>query len=264
MNNLKTFYKLDQVGDIPAEDLIRYAIDGHLTLSVNLTAGLLYEPCKPYKELDPLYRPPLLQPDELVTAGKDLLRSDTRIAKIISPADSKPLDIVIDSGNVRSVLESLFVLLPDNQLSKAEFGFKEAVFKNGEEFIRPIGSEDYIFRIPEDGYLVITKANLDAFKAKQAKPMTAPEAPAVTNITTHNAFKKSHYMDSPIKQARAIANNPNDLSEIWGLLLRSAESDTPWPPIIEVAGDLKTIKSYDNSFSKEALRKYLVRNPHAK
>ena len=175
MNDLKTFYKLDQVGDIPAEDLIRYAIDGHLTLSVNLTAGLLYEPCKPCKELDPLYRPPLLQPDELVTAGKDLLRSDTRIAKTISPADSKPLDIVIDSGNVRSVLESLFVLLPDNQLSKAEFGFKEAVFKNGEEFIRPIGSEDYIFRVPEDGYLVITKANLDAFKVKQAKPITAPE-----------------------------------------------------------------------------------------
>ena len=174
MNNLKTFYKLDQVGDSPAEDLIRYAIDGHLTLSVNLTAGLLYEPCKPYKELDPLYRPPLLQPDELVTAGKDLLRSDTRIAKIISPADSKPLDIVIDSGNVRSVLESLFVLLPDNQLSKAEFGFKEAVFKNGEEFIRPIGSEDYIFRIPEDGYLVITKANLDAFKAKLGATIAKP------------------------------------------------------------------------------------------
>ena len=174
MNDLKTFYKLDQVGDIPAEDLIRYAIDGHLTLSVNLTAGLLYEPCKPYKELDPLYRPPLLQPDELVTAGKDLLRSDTRIAKIISPADSKPLDIVIDSGNVRSVLESLFVLLPDNQLSKAEFGFKEAVFKNGEEFIRPIGSEDYIFRIPEDGYLVITKANLDAFKAKLGATIAKP------------------------------------------------------------------------------------------
>ena len=174
MNDLKTFYKLDQVGDIPAEDLIRYAIDGHLTLSVNLTAGLLYEPCKPYKELDPLYRPPLLRPDELVTAGKDLLRSDTRIAKIISPADSKPLDIVIDSGNVRSVLESLFVLLPDNQLSKAEFGFKEAVFKNGEEFIRPIGSEDYIFRIPEDGYLVITKANLDAFKAKLGATIAKP------------------------------------------------------------------------------------------
>ena len=174
MNDLKTFYKLDQVGDIPAEDLIRYAIDGHLTLSVNLTAGLLYEPCKPCKELDPLYRPPLLQPDELVTAGKDLLRSDTRIAKIISPADSKPLDIVIDSGNVRSVLESLFVLLPDNQLSKAEFGFKEAVFKNGEEFIRPIGSEDYIFRIPEDGYLVITKANLDAFKAKLGATIAKP------------------------------------------------------------------------------------------
>ena len=174
MNNLKTFYKLDQVGDIPAEDLIRYAIDGHLTLSVNLTAGLLYEPCKPCKELDPLYRPPLLQPDELVTAGKDLLRSDTRIAKTISPADSKPLDIVIDSGNVRSVLESLFVLLPDNQLSKAEFGFKEAVFKNGEEFIRPIGSEDYIFRIPEDGYLVITKANLDAFKAKLGATIAKP------------------------------------------------------------------------------------------
>ena len=174
MNDLKTFYKLDQVGDIPAEDLIRYAIDGHLTLSVNLTAGLLYEPCKPCKELDPLYRPPLLQPDELVTAGKDLLRSDTRIAKTISPADSKPLDIVIDSGNVRSVLESLFVLLPDNQLSKAEFGFKEAVFKNGEEFIRPIGSEDYIFRIPEDGYLVITKANLDAFKAKLGATIAKP------------------------------------------------------------------------------------------
>ena len=174
MNNLKTFYKLDQVGDIPAEDLIRYAIDGHLTLSVNLTAGLLYEPCKPYKELDPLYRPPLLQPDELVTAGKDLLRSDTRIAKTISPADSKPLDIVIDSGNVRSVLESLFVLLPDNQLSKAQFGLIEAVFKNGEEFIRPIGSEDYIFRIPEDGYLVITKANLDAFKAKLGATIAKP------------------------------------------------------------------------------------------
>ena len=162
------------MGDIPAEDLIRYAIDGHLTLSVNLTAGLLYEPCKPYKELDPLYRPPLLRPDELVTAGKDLLRSDTRIAKTISPADSKPLDIVIDSGNVRSVLESLFVLLPDNQLSKAEFGFKEAVLKNGEEFIRPIGSEDYIFRIPEDGYLVITKANLDAFKAKLGATIAKP------------------------------------------------------------------------------------------
>ena len=178
MNNLKTFYKLDQVakelGANTTEDILRLALDGHLTLSVNLTAGLLYEPCKPYKELDPLYRPPLLQPDELVTAGKDLLRSDTRIAKTISPADSKPLDIVIDSGNVRSVLESLFVLLPDNQLSKAEFGFKEAVFKNGEEFIRPIGSEDYIFRIPEDGYLVITKANLDAFKAKLGATIAKP------------------------------------------------------------------------------------------
>ena len=178
MNNLKTFYKLDQVakelGANTTEDILRLALDGHLTLSVNLTAGLLYEPCKPYKELDPLYRPPLLQPDELVTAGKDLLRSDTRIAKIISPADSKPLDIVIDSGNVRSILESLFVLLSDNQLSKAEFGFKEAVFKNGEEFIRPIGSEDYIFRIPEDGYLVITKANLDAFKAKLGATIAKP------------------------------------------------------------------------------------------
>ena len=178
MNNLKTFYKLDQVakelGANTTEDILRLALDGHLTLSVNLTAGLLYEPCKPCKELDPLYRPPLLQPDELVTAGKDLLRSDTRIAKIISPADSKPLDIVIDSGNVRSILESLFVLLSDNQLSKAEFGFKEAVFKNGEEFIRPIGSEDYIFRIPEDGYLVITKANLDAFKAKLGATIAKP------------------------------------------------------------------------------------------
>ena len=174
MNNLKMFYRLDQVSDIPTEDLLRYAIDGHLTLSVNLTSGLHYEPCNPYNGTDELFRPPILRPDKLVIAGKNLLRGDTWILKIISPADSRPLDIVIDSGNVRSVLESLFIALPDNQLSKAEFGFKEAVFKHGDEFIRAIGSEDYIFRIPEDGYLVITKANLDAFKAKLGATIPKP------------------------------------------------------------------------------------------
>jgi len=170
MNDLKTFYRLDQVSDIPSEDLLRYAIDGHLTLSVMLTSGLNYEPCKPCKEIDPEWHL-----NEWTMAGKDLLRCHTNLAKIIGPADSNPLDIVIDSGNVRSVLESLFIALPDNQLSKAQFGFNEAVFKNGDEFIRPIGSEDYLFRIPEDGYLVITKANLDAFKAKLGATIAKPK-----------------------------------------------------------------------------------------
>ena len=277
MNNLKTFYKLDQVakelGANTTEDILRLALDGHLTLSVKLVKSPIWELGERVENYDPLWHP-----DSWTTIGPDFyrfgyLRPETK-------THNDPLDLIIDSGNVRANLERYCYEIGANP---AHIGclLEGAIMQRGANDFTPINPETglsnftrpnsavngkfvYQFSIPEDGYLVITKANLDAFKAKQAKPMTAPEAPAVTNITTHNAFKKSHYMDSPIKQARAIANNPNDLSEIWGLLLRSAESDTPWPPIIEVAGDLKTIKSYDNSFSKEALRKYLVRNPHAK
>ena len=124
----------------------------------------------------------------------------------------------------------------------------------------------------KDVYVAAIKANLswpisppNEMGKWPSGELTSPtEALAFTNMIIHRRLKKSHYMDSPIKQARAIASNPNDVSEIWALLLRSAESPTPWPPIIEVAGDLKSILCYDKSFSKGALRKYLERNPQTK
>jgi hypothetical protein len=176
MNNLKTFYRLDQVSDIPPEDLLRYAIDGHLTLSVNLTKTLAYEPCAVYQEIDPLFHP-----DSWAIANKEILRVSHTLA-MINPSDSKPLDVIINSGNVREVLELLFNQLPDHKLSSAEFILLEAVFKHGQEFMIPLRVAtrpkadpwERVFRIPEDGYLVITKANLDAFKAKLGATIPKP------------------------------------------------------------------------------------------
>lgn len=171
MNNLKTFYRLDQVSGISTEDILRYAIDGHLTLSVNLTKKLAYQPCELYQEIDPL-----IHPDAWLIANKETLRVRNTLG-IINPADSEPLDLIINSGNVREQLELLFNQLPDQKLSSIEFALLEAVFKHGHEIIIPItvskrskaDSWERAFLIPEDGYLVITKANLNAFKAPQLK-----------------------------------------------------------------------------------------------
>ena len=67
------------------------------------------------------------------------------------------------------------------------------------------------------------------------------------------------YMDSPIKKAKEIAINPNDVSELWGLLFSNAESDTRWSPITDVHANGKSIICHDNTFTKGALRKYLFR-----
>ncbi len=90
--------------------------------------------------------------------------------------------------------------------------------------------------------------------AKSNAPIEASMVRAIVN----NCFvKKMHYMDSPIKKAKEIAINPNDVSELWGLLFSNAESDTRWSPITDVHANGKSIICHDNTFTKEALRSYL-------
>ena len=101
---------------------------------------------------------------------------------------------------------------------------------------------------------------LEVLLTKQAKP-----AKPTTSVITQNALKKSHYMDSPIKQARNLAINPNDVSEIWGLLKANAQSASPWSPIGGKEERIDYIECIsEKPFSKGALRKYLERNPHTK
>lgn len=89
----------------------------------------------------------------------------------------------------------------------------------------------------------------------------APEVIGVDKGTHRNSLK-SHYMDSPINQARTKASNPNDLSEVWGLLMANAKSEVPWSPIGGEQNNANYIGCIsEKPFSREALRKYLKRKP---
>jgi len=72
---------------------------------------------------------------------------------------------------------------------------------------------------------------------------------------------RAHYMDSPIKNARNIAHNKNDVSEIWGILLENAESHQMWSPISDIAADGSGIICHEKTFTKTALRDYVKRRP---
>lgn len=70
---------------------------------------------------------------------------------------------------------------------------------------------------------------------------------------------RAHYMDSPIKNARNIACNKNDVSEIWGILLENAQSHQMWSPISDIAADGSKIICHEKTFTKTALRDYVKR-----
>ena len=187
MNNLKTFYKLDQVakelGANTTEDILRLALDGHLTLSVKLVKSPIWELGERVENYDPLWHP-----DSWTTIGPDFyrfgyLRPETK-------THNDPLDLIIDSGNVRANLERYCYEIGANP---AHIGclLEGAIMQRGANDFTPINPETglsnftrpnsavngkfvYQFSIPEDGYLVITKANLDAFKAKLGATIAKP------------------------------------------------------------------------------------------
>jgi len=221
MDNLKKFYKLGQVakelGNIPTEDILRLALDGYLTLSVKLIKSPIWELGERVENYDPLWHP-----DSWTTIGPDFyrfgyLRPETK-------THNDPLDLIIDSGNVRANLERYCYEIGANPVHIGCL-LEGAILQRGANDFSPINPETglsnftrpnsavngkfvYQFSIPEDGYLVITKANLDAFKAKQTKPQRAIKQGSKTSWQEH-----ARELAKDLYQANKNANNDSTLEQ---------------------------------------------------
>lgn len=284
MNDLKTFYRLDQaakeLNDIAIEDILRLALDGHLTLSVKLIKSPIWELGERVENLDPLWHS-----DSWTIIGSDYyrfgyLRPETKLP-------NEPLDLIIDSGNVRVNLEQYCYDIGANA-SNIRFLLEGAILQRGANDFTPINPEtgnsnftrpnapangkyEKKFSIPEDGYLVITKANLDAFKTQQANPATSmPARGKVYGLQKRSAMAK------PIDDIRRQSEEPNNKIAIWEALKALALSKNPPVPIVGYADDEKDGKKrigiqyrgtvFDNDseydiYTKRALQAYIDRNP---
>ncbi|MBU3609102.1 hypothetical protein ICN32_00830 [Polynucleobacter wuianus] len=195
----KQFYLIDEVATelgIDERQVIEYALDGSLTLSIEPTSLIHYEQGN------------IVDDECLSNFGMQFAFIENKYIEFEETLrvlhGELPRLVLDDYSNAKGALKLLKARLPANKFANAEINLTLAIFqKQDGSYIRPLelgedGEWHPFFNIPNNGILGVIKKNLETLKAKVPSAKVVHENASIGNEVGKKYISKgiSRYKDA--------------------------------------------------------------------